>query len=87
MDNEILLKAIEKLLDKKLDEKLNEKLEPVKQEIISIKSDIFEIKSRISSIESTQKTILKFVEEADKEFLKVEETYKFMNSLKKAINE
>ncbi|MDO6355309.1 hypothetical protein Q3V94_09585 [Caloramator sp. CAR-1] len=76
MENEILLKAIEKLLD----EKLNEKLKPIYQELNSINS-------KLDSIESTQQTILNFISEIDKEFYKVEETYKFMNDLKKVLNQ
>ncbi|WDU82244.1 hypothetical protein [Caloramator sp. Dgby_cultured_2] len=76
MENEILLKAIEKLLD----EKLNEKLKPIYQELNSINS-------KVDSIESTQQTILNFISEIDKEFYKVEETYKFMNDLKKVLNQ
>ncbi|MCX7903249.1 MAG: hypothetical protein N2486_01950 [Caloramator sp.] len=90
MENEILLKAIEKLLDKKLDEKL----EPIKKDIAelkadvsSLKSDVESIKSDIANIKVTQQTILTFVQEVDKEFYKVEETYKFMNDLKKAFNQ
>ncbi|CCJ33913.1 hypothetical protein [Caloramator australicus] len=72
MENEILLKAIEKLLD--------EKLKPIYQELNSINS-------KVDSIESTQQTILNFISEIDKEFYKVEETYKFMNDLNKVLNQ
>lgn len=96
MENEILLKAIEKLLDKKLDEKL----EPIKKDIAGLKSDVSllksdvesikveveNLKSDIANIKATQQTILTFVKEVDKEFYKVEETYKFMNDLKNVIN-
>lgn len=72
MENEILLKAIEKLFD--------EKLKPIYQELNSINS-------KVDSIESTQQTILNFISEIDKEFYKVEETYKFMNDLNKVLNQ
>lgn len=71
MENEVLLKALEKLFD--------EKLKPVYQQLDSINS-------RLDSIEATQQTVLTFIKEVDKEFYKVEETYKFMNDLKSVIS-
>ena len=71
MENEVLLKALEKLFD--------EKLKPIKDDIAELKSDVDEIKA-------TQQIILTFIKEVDKEFYKVEETYKFMNDLKSVLS-
>lgn len=71
MENELLLKSIENLLDKKL--------EPINKRLDNIEKNQQEIKE-------TQKTILKFVTEADSEFMKLEETTKDVQKLKKLIN-
>ncbi|TDT52002.1 hypothetical protein [Fonticella tunisiensis] len=73
MEYELLLKAIEKMLDEKLDRKFDEKLEPIKKELADIKSN--------------QETILSFIKQADTEFLKLNETVKFVDKLKKVMNE
>lgn len=71
MENELLLKSIEKLLDKKLDP-INKRLDKI---------DV-----RLSNLEDNQKTILKFVTEADSEFMKLEEKTKDMEKIKRVIN-
>lgn len=73
MEYELLLKSIEKMLDEKLDKKFDEKLEPIKKDIANIKSN--------------QETILSFINQADTEFVKLNETAKFVDKLKKVINE
>ena len=78
MENEVLLKALEKLFD--------EKLKPVYQQLDSINSRLDSIELKLDSIEATQQTVLTFIKEVDKEFYKVEETYKFMNDLKSVIS-
>ncbi|SHF49654.1 MULTISPECIES: hypothetical protein [Caloramator] len=78
MENEVLLKALEKLFD--------EKLSSVYQQLDSINSRLGSIELRLDSIEKTQQTILTFIKEVDKEFYKVEETYKFMNDLKSVMS-
>jgi hypothetical protein len=75
MENEILLKAIENLLDKKLDEKL--------QPIIK---DICDLKKGQEEIKSVQQSILRFVTQADTEFMKLEEKTKDIDKIKKVIN-
>jgi hypothetical protein len=75
MDNEILLKAIENLLDRKLDEKLQ-----------PIMKDISDLKKGQEEIKSVQQTILRFVTQADTEFIKLEEKTKDIDKIKKVIN-
>ncbi|WP_129600931.1 hypothetical protein [Anaerophilus nitritogenes] len=78
MENDLLLKSIEGLLDKKL-QPMNDRLNVIDQKLENLEK----IQNQI---ETTQKSILNFITEADTEFMKLEEKTKDIDKIKKVIN-
>lgn len=99
MDNELLLKSIENLLDKKLEpvyerlDKMDERLDKIDERLDRIDERLDRVDRRLDNLEKVQKemkntqtTIVRFITEADGEFVKLEEKTKDIDKIKKVIN-
>lgn len=92
MNNELLLKSIENLLDKKLEpiyerlDKMDERLDVIDQRLDRVDSRLDNLEKVQEGIKNTQTTIVRFITEADGEFVKLEEKTKDIDKIKKVIN-
>lgn len=67
-------------------DKMDSRLDKMDSRLDKLEKDVEELKQGQKEIKSTQQTILKFVGNADREFVKVEENTKYINKLKNIIN-
>lgn len=92
MDNELLLKSIENLLDKKLEpvyerlDKMDKRLDKIDERLDRVDSRLDNLEKVQKEIKNTQTTIVRFITEADGEFVKLEEKTKDIDKIKKVIN-
>jgi DNA anti-recombination protein RmuC len=92
MENELLLKAIENLLDKKLEpiyqrlDKMDERLDKMNKRLDKMDERLDNLEKTQNEIQTTQTTIVRFITEADSEFVKLEEKTKDIDKIKKVIN-
>lgn len=95
----MLLKSIENLLDKKLQptnerlDKMDAKISGMNAKIVGMDAKVVEMDAKLVEIQATQKemkltqeTIMKFITQADSEFMKLEEKTRDIEKIKRVIN-
>jgi septal ring factor EnvC (AmiA/AmiB activator) len=88
----MLLKSIENLLDKKLQptnerlDKMDAKISGMNAKIVGMDAKLVEIQATQKEMKLTQETIMKFITQADSEFMKLEEKTRDIEKIKRVIN-
>ncbi|NMM61462.1 hypothetical protein HBE96_01840 [Clostridium sp. P21] len=99
MENELLLKAMGNLLDKKLEpiyqrldsidehlDKMDKRSDKMDERLDKMDKQLDNLERVQNEIKTTQTTIVRFITEADSEFVKLEEKTRDIDKLKKVIN-